>query len=91
MNYNEYIKKATEYCIENRDAVVDWDMLHDDDREHIYNIAASIMMTRDEYLQGGGFVKSIIENDLGVAASSADHICLRALKLFVLVKSWAFL
>jgi len=88
---NEYNKKATEYCIENRDAVVDWDMLHDDDREHIYNIAASIMMTRDNYLQGGGFVQNIIKNDLEKAVCSADHICIRALKLFVFVKLYSHL
>lgn len=91
MKEKEYINKATEYCIANRDAVIDWDTLSDDDREHIYSIAASVMMARDNYCDGGGFVQGIVANDLRVAVCSADHICIRALKLFVFVKMWAFL
>lgn len=87
----EYVAKATKYCIDNQEAVVDWNMLPDNDKQHIFDIAASIMMTRDNYCPGGGFVQNVIKNDLRAAVCSADHICIRALKLFVFVNQYSFL
>ena len=76
-------KQILEYCIHNRDMIIDFDSLNDEDRDHIYDIAASIVLTRDNILMGGGFVKSVIANDLHLSVGYADSICIRALKLFV--------
>jgi hypothetical protein len=43
-------------------------------------------MTRDNLLQGGSFVQSVIDNKLDQAISRADSTCIKALKFFVMVK-----
>lgn len=60
------------------------------EKDHIRQICASIMMTRDKILNGGSFVKAIVSNDLQRAVSYADSICIKHLKLFVEVKTWCF-
>lgn len=55
---------------------------------HIVNIIASVMMTRDGVgLKGGGFVQSVIDNDLYGAISKADAECYQHLKLIVAAKT----
>lgn len=53
---------------------------------HVINICASVMMTRDSVLQGGGFVQAIIDNNLYEAVNRADDTCIKHLKLFVVAK-----
>lgn len=50
---------------------------------HIIDIMASVMMTRDGFLKGGGFVESIVNNDLYGAINKGDRECLQHLKLIV--------
>ena len=50
---------------------------------HITDIMASVMMTRDGFLKGGSFVESIVNNDLYGAISKGDMECLQHLKLIV--------
>lgn len=80
-------KQVVEYCIRNRNHIIGFDTMSDEDSDHIYNIAASVVMTRDNILSGGGFVKAIINNDLDAAITRADSVCIKAIALFVLVKN----
>lgn len=58
---------------------------------HIIDIMASVMMTRDNFLQGGGFVQAVIDNDLYLAISRGDKECQKNLKLIVATKHHCFL
>lgn len=59
---------------------------------HIINIISSVMMTRDgKGLKGGGFVQSIVDNDLYGAISRADVECYQHLKLIVSANQHAYL
>jgi hypothetical protein len=54
--------------------------------EHVINVIASVMMTRDNVLQGGSFVQAIIDNNLYDAINRADDKCINHLKLFAIAK-----
>jgi hypothetical protein len=59
---------------------------------HIINIIASVMMTRDgKGIAGGGFVHSIVKNDLYGAVSKADSECYNNLKVIVAANQYAYL
>lgn len=58
---------------------------------HIIDIMASVMMSRDGYLQGGSFVQSIINNDLFGAINRGDKECIQHLKLIVATKHYCHL
>lgn len=59
---------------------------------HIVNIIASVMMTRDKAgIAGGGFVQSIVDNDLHGAIARADAECYQHLKLIVSANQNAYL
>jgi hypothetical protein len=50
------------------------------------------MMTRDgKGLQGGGFVQTIVDNDLFGAISRADNECYQNLKVIVAANQYAYL
>jgi hypothetical protein len=50
---------------------------------HIADIAASVMMTRDKVMQGGGFVQAIINNDLKGAFDRADSTIVHAIRFMI--------
>ena len=50
---------------------------------HIANVAASVMMTRDKVLPGGGFAQAIVSNDLHGAFARADSIIVRSIRFMV--------
>ena len=59
---------------------------------HIINIIASVMMTRDgKGLRGGGFVQSVVDNDLFGATSKADNQCLENIKVIVAANQYSYL
>lgn len=59
---------------------------------HIISIIASVMMTRDgEGYPGGGFVQSIVANDLFQAVSRSDSLCYANLKVIVAANQYAHL
>jgi hypothetical protein len=58
--------------------------------DHIVNIIASVMMTRDNVLHGGSFVNYVIQNDLRGAILHADDEVLKNIKIIVLAKENAF-
>ena len=57
--------------------------------EHIIDVMASVMMTRDNVQQGGSFVQSVVKNDLFGAISRADSECLANIKIIVLANQFA--
>lgn len=59
--------------------------------DHIVSLAASVMMTRDSVMMGGGFVQAIIDNNLSEAIGRADTTALKGLKALVMVKMWCHL
>lgn len=62
------------------------------DSPHIISIIASVMMTRDgEGIKGGGFVQSVVDNDLYQALSRADSECFENLKTIVAARQFCFL
>lgn len=63
----------------------------EDEKQHIVQIGASVMMTRDKYIRGGSFVEAIIHNDLNDALNRADSTCLKALKFFSYVNKYRYL
>jgi gamma-glutamyltranspeptidase len=52
--------------------------------DHIINVMASAMMTRDKVLQGGSFVQAVVDNDLASAVSRADSECVKNLRIITL-------
>jgi len=64
----------------------------EDVSEHILDIMVSIMCTRDKSsYAGGGFVQSIIDNNLYLAASRADVECSKHLKLLTMCNANCYL
>jgi hypothetical protein len=51
---------------------------------HIIEIMISIMMTRDNLIQGGSFVQAVVNNDLRKAVNRADKECTAHLKIITL-------
>jgi hypothetical protein len=59
--------------------------------EHIIDIMASVMMHRDGVMDGGGFVTSVVENNLSRAVGSADSECYKHLREIVSAREFAHL
>jgi hypothetical protein len=67
-------------------------MQYDVTSSHIITIIASVMMTRDgKGVPGGGFVQSVVSNDLFSAVSRADNECYSNLKVIVAANQYAYL
>jgi hypothetical protein len=52
--------------------------------EHIIQIMISVMMTRDNLIQGGSFVQAVVDNNLRKAVSRADAECMKHLRIIAL-------
>jgi len=59
--------------------------------DHIVDVIASVMLTRDGIMQGGSFVQAICNNDLRGAISSADGDCISHLRVIALAHPFAFI
>ena len=59
--------------------------------DHIVDIIVSVMMDRDDVMQGGGFVQAICNNDLRGAISRADDECINHLRVIALAHPFAFI
>lgn len=44
-----------------------------EDMDHLLNISVSIILTKENILQGGSFVQAIVNNDLYMASIKADN------------------
>lgn len=52
--------------------------------ENITQIMISVMMTRDNLIQGGSFVQAVVDNNLRKAVSRADAECMKHLRIITL-------
>ena len=82
--YDKYLKTAREYVLSQSY----FNEFVGEDLEHLVRLAASVMMTRDNYMQGGQFVQSVVDNNLAGAIGRADNVALRGLKILTLVNMW---
>lgn len=55
--------------------------------QHIINIAASVIMTRDSIRPGGNFAQAIVNNNLREAVGRADDECIKYLRFFVAINN----
>jgi hypothetical protein len=53
---------------------------------HVIQIMKSVMLHRDGLRPGGGFVQSVVENNLSLAVGRADKTCAKYLKEIVATK-----
>lgn len=81
-------KVVGEYVDKNLTSVCDYQRLKEDQISHIKDISTSIVLERQGIRSGGGFVSAILNNDFEQIIGRADETCLRALRLFLLVKLW---
>ena len=58
--------------------------------EHIIDVMISVMMTRDNVLQGGGFVQAVVANNLKESISRADTECGKHLRIISLCCSFCY-
>ena len=67
-------------------SVFEYSTMSQDDKDHIKNIACSIMNARLGIgFDPGGFVKAVINNNLSGAFANADQVNQRALKFYMLM------
>lgn len=59
--------------------------------DHIIQVASSIMMTRDEVLNGGSFVTAFVKNNLDEAVNRADAETINHFRYFSYVKKFGYL
>jgi hypothetical protein len=84
MEFNELREKYKQRAIQHSN---EW---REDVSDHIIDVIISVMMTRDDVLQGGGFVQAICQNDLRNAVGRADSDCIKHLKLITMAYSNAY-
>jgi len=84
-NRTKLLSDMKDYTNQNSDKIIDFDKMSNNDKEHIYNIAASIIMTRDKILEGGSFVKSVVSNNLTEAITRADGVNIKAIRFYVIL------
>ena len=58
--------------------------------EHIIDVMISVMMTRDNVLQGGSFVQAVVANNLRDAVSKADNECSKQLRIITLCANFCY-
>ena len=55
---------------------------------HIIDVMVSIMMTKDDTMHGGSFVRAVCDNNLDHAVTLADDECINYLRLFSLTSRY---
>lgn len=63
---------------------------NNDEHNHIVQVAASVMMDRDNFCPGGGFVQAINSNKLDESIGRADATCVKHLHFFVYCKKFSY-
>lgn len=62
-----------------------WAAMYKVEDQHAIDVAASILMTRDNVLQGGSFAQAVVNNNLREAINRADDTCVKYLKFFSII------
>lgn len=78
--YSKYIDLAIKFSKSYRIEVSD----------HILDVMASVMMTRDKVRQGGSFSQAVVNNDLFKAVSFADQEVMGNIRIIVLAYQYAY-
>jgi hypothetical protein len=89
--YQQYSAAARTALTKNPNFIQGHAGLSEEAFDHVASIGASVMMTRDKFQLGGGFVTAVVNNDLSDAVNRADTDCIRALKYFVYVNRFVHL
>lgn len=80
---NETIREELKQKIENNPQFFVKSIKNEDTKNHLINVAISIINTRDKTgPTGGSFVQAIISNDFVNIISRADVDCINALRFF---------
>jgi hypothetical protein len=64
------------------------DSFDENELNHVIDIVASIYMTQYRYRIGGGFVQTVLDNNLSGAFSRADTIMLKAMRIVVYAREY---
>jgi hypothetical protein len=68
-----------------REAVIHFLNRYDEQvSEHIIDVMISVMMTRDNVLQGGSFVQAVVGNNLKETISRADTDCSKNIRIITI-------
>lgn len=78
----EYMELHSKYLKAAQDYAKMWNITD----EHVIQIMMSVMLHRDGIRTGGGFVQSVVDNNLDQAVSRADDTCLKYLRQIVAAK-----
>jgi len=62
-----------------------WAAMYDVKDQHAIDVAASILMTRDKVIMGGGFAQAVVDNNLREVIWLADDTCIKHLKFFTII------
>jgi hypothetical protein len=89
--YADYAKLAKEALERVPNMVFNYDKLNQSAIDHIVDVAASVMMTRDKYQMGGSFVQAVVLNDLDNTVNRADSECALAIRYFVYCNKYVHL
>lgn len=77
----EYFNKNAHYAFD-QDTLA---MFTTDELEHIIEIGTSILCTKWDLLEGGSFVRAVVDNDLMKAVGKADETNVKALKFYCML------
>jgi hypothetical protein len=76
----EYLEKYGQHYIQN------FEILSDEDKDHVVSIGTSIIGTRlDIGFPGGSFVNAIVNNDLRGSFASADSVNANCIRFYVMM------
>ena len=79
----DYYNYSLHILNQNKNFILNWNDINADEIVHRAQIGASILMTKDNFLKGGGFVKAVLNNDLKGVFDRADNTLLRAIRFLV--------
>ena len=77
----DYYKKAREFANYHQVEVSD----------HIIDVMAPVMMTRDKFMMGGSFVEAVVKNSLYESITRADKDCLQNIRIIAICSKDCFI
>lgn len=60
--------------------------LTEEEMSHVIDVGTSVLQTRDGGMQGGGFVQTVVANDLSGAYNRADSTNLKVIPFYIILK-----
>lgn len=60
--------------------------LTEEEMDHVINIGTSILQTRDGGIQGGSFVRAVVDNDLSRTYNRADSTNRKVIPFYIILK-----